>query len=96
MPTPTGPNTGHGHVWARPDGHKARCGGPALCPECARDQTQLRAELQEPPEAPTASNPLTEAIRVLRLAEKAAGTDVSNQLVAIADRWLTIAGLHRD
>jgi hypothetical protein len=30
-------NTGHGHVWARPDGIKARCGGPAICPECAKD-----------------------------------------------------------
>ncbi len=29
--------TGHGHVTPRPDGAKARCGGPALCPECARE-----------------------------------------------------------
>lgn len=32
-----GTNVGHGHVWLRPDGLKARCGGPALCSECARD-----------------------------------------------------------
>lgn len=31
-------NTGHGHVRPRPDGVKARCGGPALCPECAAEQ----------------------------------------------------------
>lgn len=30
-------NTGHGHVFPRPDGVKARCGGPGLCAECARD-----------------------------------------------------------
>ena len=27
-------NTGHGHVWERPDGVKAKCGGPGLCEEC--------------------------------------------------------------
>lgn len=30
-------NTGHGHVYPRPDGVKARCGGPALCSTCAAD-----------------------------------------------------------
>ncbi len=29
--------TGHGHVTPLPTGAKARCGGPALCPECARE-----------------------------------------------------------
>lgn len=37
-----GTNTGHGHVWRRPDGYLARCGGPAICRECARDQAQTR------------------------------------------------------
>lgn len=32
-----GTNTGHGHVWQRPDGVKARCGGPNLCIECHND-----------------------------------------------------------
>jgi len=32
------PNSGHGHVFPRPDGVKARCGGPGLCKECSRDQ----------------------------------------------------------
>jgi hypothetical protein len=31
-------NTGHGHVRERPDGYKARCGGPALCGICARER----------------------------------------------------------
>ena len=35
-------NTGHGHVWPRPDGVKARCGGPAICKECALDDAQMR------------------------------------------------------
>jgi hypothetical protein len=33
----TNENTGHGHVYPRPDGMKARCGGPALCSTCAAD-----------------------------------------------------------
>jgi hypothetical protein len=32
-----GQNSGHGHVFPRADGVKARCGGPAICTECARD-----------------------------------------------------------
>jgi hypothetical protein len=32
-----GSNTGHGHVWPRPDGGRARCGGPGLCKPCAAD-----------------------------------------------------------
>ena len=36
-------NVGHGHVFARPDGRRARCGGPALCPECSKDATLLAA-----------------------------------------------------
>lgn len=41
-PTSFGPgsNTGHGHVWKRPDGVKARCGGPGLCVECSKDQAR--------------------------------------------------------
>ena len=30
-------NSGHGHVWERPDGVKARCGGPGICTKCSRD-----------------------------------------------------------
>lgn len=42
-------NTGHGHVWKRPDGMKARCGGPGMCAECSRDKAALTAAPQ--PEA---------------------------------------------
>lgn len=45
-------NTGHGHVWARPDGVRARCGGPKLCRECAADAARYdeSAELASQPE----------------------------------------------
>lgn len=39
-----GGNTGHGHVWARPDGMKARCGGPGICAECSRDKAQFEKQ----------------------------------------------------
>lgn len=43
-----GTNTGHGHVWPRPDGVKARCGGPAMCTECARDREDAIAKAAAP------------------------------------------------
>lgn len=33
-----GTNTGHGHVWKRPDDVVYRCGGPGLCSVCSADQ----------------------------------------------------------
>lgn len=49
---PRNPNYGHGHVYKRPDGYLARCGGPAICPECSRDKAeQIR-------DAALAPNPL--------------------------------------
>lgn len=38
-----GTNSGHGHAWERPDGLKARCGGPGFCRECAGDLMMLAA-----------------------------------------------------
>lgn len=32
---------GHGHVIPNPGGEVARCGGPALCEECRREQEQV-------------------------------------------------------
>jgi len=34
----TNGNWGHGHVFKRPDGLVARCGGPAICKQCAIDE----------------------------------------------------------
>ena len=42
-----GTNTGHGHVWARPDGGRMRCGGPAICSECSKDQARFDQKLHE-------------------------------------------------
>lgn len=39
-------NAGHGHVWRRPDGMVARCGGPALCRACMADRGALDAARQ--------------------------------------------------
>lgn len=36
-------NTGHGHVWERPDGFRARCGGVGLCGECKADLTMVES-----------------------------------------------------
>lgn len=38
-----GTNSGHGHVWERPDGIKARCGGPGICKECLDDRSLIAA-----------------------------------------------------
>ena len=48
MTTIPGTNTGHGHVYRRPDGVKVRCGGPSICPECAKELAQLCTSLQTP------------------------------------------------
>lgn len=32
-----GTNDGHGHAWKRPDGAMWRCGGVAVCLQCAAD-----------------------------------------------------------
>ena len=36
-----GTNVGHGHVWPRPDGNRARCGGPTHCDLCAQHAEQF-------------------------------------------------------
>lgn len=40
-------NTGHGHVFARPDGSRARCGGPAMCSDCQHDLATKQAAFPE-------------------------------------------------
>lgn len=50
QPEPSNKNTGHGHVRPRPDGRRARCGGPGICAECSREKAALS---QPEPAAPT-------------------------------------------
>ena len=45
-PDPGQLNRGHGHVRPRPDGVKARCGGPALCRACQQEQAAEIATLR--------------------------------------------------
>lgn len=42
-----GTNTGHGHVWPRPDRKRARCGGPGLCQQCRADTGRWEMTYQE-------------------------------------------------
>lgn len=49
-------NQGHGHVHPRPDGVRARCGGPGLCAECAREKALDDAVASNP--TPHRSMPL--------------------------------------
>lgn len=37
-------NVGHGHVYPRTDGVKARCGGPGICKECSSDLAHQQRE----------------------------------------------------
>lgn len=50
-----GTNVGHGHVFPRADGVKMRCGGPALCSECAADAYRARAALAQPYPVPVSN-----------------------------------------
>jgi hypothetical protein len=38
-------NAGHGHVTPRPDGIRARCGGPGICDVCSRELAISRRTL---------------------------------------------------
>lgn len=43
---------GHGHVVPRPDGARARCGGPGICGVC-RDEARELADRSPVPSAPS-------------------------------------------
>lgn len=73
-------NVGHGHVFPRPDGVRARCGGPGICTVCTTDAAwQHHTEPLEPLVTLAAAQERIEALE----AEKAA-------LQRDADRWRTI------
>lgn len=50
------PNSGHGHVFKRPDGVVARCGGPFLCDQCAQDRLKYFATFDLMPKVDQAGN----------------------------------------
>lgn len=54
---------GHGHVRPRPDGVKARCGGPGLCAACAREAAAVSADRPAPPAPDTVTDDVVEAFR---------------------------------
>lgn len=53
-------NSGHGHVVPRPDGMRARCGGPGLCKVCQHDRALLESRVTQQPElsAPASLDPI--------------------------------------
>lgn len=40
-------NEGHGHVFPREDGYRARCGGPMLCSQCRIDKAKQEGRVTE-------------------------------------------------
>ncbi|HHX2284512.1 TPA: hypothetical protein ACVFIV_005850 [Pseudomonas aeruginosa] len=82
-----GTNVGHGHVFPRADGVKMRCGGPALCSECAADAYRARAALAQP--SPTLP-PFAEKVlaKLRRFNECAEDSDSGG--VDIGRHWLDL------
>lgn len=48
-----GTNTGHGHVWERPDGVRMRCGGPGMCAVCSADLARMANKEKSAPVPPS-------------------------------------------
>jgi hypothetical protein len=94
---PSNPNSGHGHVYPRPDKARARCGGPALCGKCAADAARKEREERPPvsadwpPVRPGA--PITEPC--IAVPEGFAGSDAEAVALAVAGAVQAIA-LERD
>ncbi|HGP4438663.1 TPA: hypothetical protein ACLM4Z_004841 [Pseudomonas aeruginosa] len=88
-----GTNVGHGHVFPRADGVKMRCGGPALCSECAADASRARAALAQPSPAPESAAvlpPFAEKVLAkLRRFEECA-SDFESGGVDIGRHWLDL------
>lgn len=96
-----GTNTGHGHVWERPDGFKARCGGPGLCKECSSDRHRVKystAHVKVEGWKPIASAPRDGTpILVLISKEDAAKGDAQHGRARVATHrgmgWIVIPGM---
>lgn len=59
-----GTNSGHGHVWPRPDGIKARCGGVGLCKICSADALLVKVSISEPAQPEPVAEEMPEAVSV--------------------------------
>lgn len=63
----------HGHVTPRPDGVRARCGGPGLCGSCAQElEAQKRQVLPAPPAPLSPRQALGELLAALERAKQLA------------------------
>lgn len=81
--TASNPSSGHGHVYPRPDGALARCGGPRLCLKCAADQRRKDAEeLVQASSITAPANPITEPC--IAVPPEFAGTEAEAVALAVA------------
>lgn len=60
-----GTNSGHGYAWPRPDGVKAKCGGPGLCQQCAADAAMVARWRSRPPSQSADHGPIDPAMHEL-------------------------------
>ena len=95
-------NTGHGHVHPRPDGVRARCGGPGICQECSlesflveRDKALLSLDLEYArklfPGAPVDDEVLLNALHKARYECKDLPTEARHE----SANWLRSRGYGR-
>lgn len=79
-------NTGHGHVYPRPDGIRARCGGPGICAECSREAARKASgETTITPTPVTVERLTNESVRTLRLVHKLTGDPL---VIGVCDELL--------
>lgn len=88
-----GANVGHGHVTPRPDGVKARCGGPPFCSVCARELAAVNAATPSPKPTDGSNQWLMDVYFLIGHAAAETGSEVPAALLAIAER---IARAHVD
>lgn len=90
-------NTGHGHVFPRPDGVKARCGGPAFCKVCASDLATQRAGYGPQPDGSPPAPPPPRAMRptehlrfLVRSHDNGDGTSIRERV--LQQQWAPVYG----
>ena len=77
-------NVGHGLVWPRPDGHRARCGGPLICRACMSDAALKAAQISDSRAAlADARASLAKAVDVLRGDGPVSRSDLAEMLADV-------------